>query len=201
MKNFVRLVILFFTFAISAFPQPAVPITDGNLLIDMIGVNQGVFRSYMNMKAANFQFSVTGGNDLITYPNVGTIHRAGNVIVQDRTFSETIRGPGAVNNTTYETLFLYGSINQTTVLTFDCENFTLPYSIIARRQATYQTPCKWTGTLYIFASPSNPTPIFTSTIYGEAIADVKFERYVHDQFQASRYRYLLRSVNYVFVNR
>jgi hypothetical protein len=200
MKNLFGLVILFFAFASSAAAQQATAITNGNLLIDMTGVNAGVFRSYLNMKAAGFQFSVTGGDDLTTYPNVGTIHRAGDVIVQNRTFSETMRGAGTVNNTVYETVFLYNSSNPQTVLSFECENFTVPYSIIARRQATYQTPCKMKGNLYIYASPSSLTPLFASPIYGEAIAFVKFERYTHDRFQASRFKYLLRSVNYVFVN-
>lgn len=200
MRNFVQPFILFFILTAVGFAQAEIPVTNGNLLLELNHVNAGIFRSYLNISADGFQFSMAGGDDLVTYPNVGTIHRNGDVIVQSRTFSERMRGAGAVNGMNYETLFLYNSFNPTTVLSFECENFTVPFAIISRRQATYQTPCKMKGNLYIYASPTSQTVLFSAPIHGEAVAHLKFERYNYNQFPSSRYRYLLRSVNYVFVN-
>jgi hypothetical protein len=200
MKNFIRLIILFFTLTTAGFAQAGIPLRNGNLLLELNHVNAGIFRSYLNVSADGFQFSMAGGDDLVTYPNVGTIHRGGETIVQSRTFSEPMRGPGTVNNTDYQTLFLFNSFNPATVLSFECADFTIPYAIISRRQATYQTPCKMKGNLYLYASPTSQTILFSSPVYGEAIANLKFERYTFNQFPTSRYKYLLRSVNYVFVN-
>lgn len=198
MKNFARLWIIFFALSLPAFSQTGLEINDGNLLIDMIGVNQGVFRSYLNISEDAFQFRLIGGDDLVTYPNVGTFHRHGAVINQSRTFTEFMRGPGTINNTPYETIFLLNYPGRATSLTFECENFTVPYTIVWRRQATYRVHCKMEGSLAIYASPSSLMPLFSTPIYGTATAHLRFERHTHDPQIASRYRYLLRSVNYVF---